>query len=236
MIDARQVPLVPFTEPATIRLISTAYIDEPAMQPLADSETELEILEKIEGLTSARHGVIGSLPESVNPEELVTEHHGYGWSYVNAAFCYTRLTGNRFNGPERGAWYATWGEGAVETAQAEVAWHLTRELEAAGTYENITAYRELIAGFTTSFHDLRDFGGEQVFDPDPEVGYGASQRLAASLLHDHKSNGVLYPSVRHSGGRCLAAFRPFIVQDVRQGDTWQFTWTGEPQPHITKLN
>ena len=241
MIDARQVPLTPFTEPATIRLISTAYIDEPAMQPLADNQDELDLLESLEGLTSARRGVIGSLPEGVAPEELVTEHHGYGWTHVNAAFCYTRLTGNRFNGPERGAWYATWGEDAVETAQAEVAWHLTRELAAAGTYENTTAYRELIAGFTTSFHDLRGFGGDPIFDPDPKIGYGAGQRLAASLFHEEKSNGVLYPSVRRpsdrqGGGLCLAAFRPSIVQDVRQGNAWQFIWSGEPQPRITKLN
>jgi len=71
----------------------------------------------------------------------------------NAAFCYTRATGNRFNGPERGAWYASHGYLAVETAQAEVAWHLTRELEATGVFENVTAYRELLAGFTTRLHD-----------------------------------------------------------------------------------
>ena len=62
-------------------------------------------------------------------------------------------TGNRFNAPERGSWYASDGDLAFGSAQAEVAWHLTRELEATGVFENVTAYRELLAGFTTRLHD-----------------------------------------------------------------------------------
>lgn len=82
------------------------------------------------GLTSARRSLSMPLPGGLHPGELLTEAAGYGWTLVNAAFCYTRATGNRFNGPERGAWYAAYGKLAVETAQAEVTWHLTRELEA----------------------------------------------------------------------------------------------------------
>ena len=42
------------------------------------------------------------LPAGVAREELLSELHGYGWTYVNAAFCHTRATGNRFNGPSAG--------------------------------------------------------------------------------------------------------------------------------------
>ena len=169
----------------------------------------------------------------MNPDELLTEHHGYGWTYVNAAFCYTRETGNRFNGPDRGAWYATWGEDRIETAHAEVAWHLTRELEATGILENITAYRELNASFATQFHDSSDFPDEDILNAAPEVGYPAGQRFAAELFA-HGSNGLVYPSVRKEGGTCLAAFRPHLVQNVRQGDTWKLEWSGTPFPEITK--
>jgi RES domain len=51
-----------------------------------------------------------------------------GANFINAAFVYFRPRElNRFNGPGRGAWYAAL---AVETCQAEVAFHLARELNA----------------------------------------------------------------------------------------------------------
>lgn len=233
MIDISIVPTVPFNHTDTIRLISTAYIDEPAMSPLVDDEDELGFLEDLEGLTSARHGASVILPSGVYPDELLTERHGYGWTYVNAAFCHTRPTGNRFNGPERGAWYATWGEAALETAHAEVNWHLSKELEAVGIYVNVTCYRELIAAFATELSDLTSLKNETVFNPDPVIGYPAGQALATNLRAGD-ANGIIYPSVRLAGGRCLAAFRPNLVQNIRQGDCWEFVWSGMPDPAIEK--
>lgn len=232
MIDPNQVPVTQFTAPDTIRLISTAYIDEPAIQPLADDPDELAFLEELEGMTSARQGRGVPLPAGVSPNELQTEQSGYGWTYVNAAFCYTRSTGNRFNGPDRGAWYAAWGDQAIETAQQEVSWHLTRELEAVGIFENLTTYRELIAGFTTGLHDLRDIADEVLFNTDPTIAYPASQALAGQL-RGIGSNGVLYPSARRPEGHCLASFRPSNVQNIRQGSTWMFEWGGKPAPTIS---
>ena len=232
MIRASDLEDVEFTDPATVRLISTAYIDEPAMAPLADDEEDLAILEEIEGLTSARQTVSLPVPGGLSAAELPTEADGYGWTYVNAAFCYTRATGNRFNGPERGAWYASHGVLGVETAQAEVAWHLTRELEATGVFENVTVYRELLAGFTSRFHDLAGKTGEDVLSPDPGVAYPAGQALARDVLASG-GNGLLYPSARLEDGQCLVALRPHLVQNVRQGDTWVFEWSGSADPVIS---
>ena len=233
MIRAEDLDRVDFTDPTTIRLISTAYIDEPAMAPLADEEDDLAILEEIEGLTSARRTVTLPVPGGLDPAELLTAAAGYGWTYINAAFCYTRATGNRFNGPERGAWYASYGEDAALTAQAEVSWHLTRELEATGVFENLTAYRELLAGFTTRLHDLTDRAGDAVMSPEPHIAYPIGQTLAQDVLGSG-GNGLLYPSTRRDGGRCLVAFRPHLVQNVRQGDTWNFEWKGDASPEITR--
>lgn len=172
------------------------------------------------------------MPGGLTPAELLTEADGYGWTYVNAAFSYTRATGNRFNGPKRGAWYASHGELAVETAQAEVAWHLTRELEATGVFENITAYRELIAGFTSRFHDLAGKEGEDALSPDPAFAYAVGRAQARDVLGSG-GNGLLYPSARHRDGQCLVALRPHMVQNVRQGDTWVFEWSGHREPAIS---
>ena len=227
------LPVRDFTDAATIRLISTAYIDEPAMAPLADTSEELDFLAEIEALTSARQTGELPVPDGIHPLELQNERHGYGWTYVNAAFCYTRAEGSRFNGPERGAWYAAYGEDAASTTHAEVAFHLTRELQATGCLENITSYRELLAGFTTRFHDLSGCEVEACLGPDPAIAYPAGQSLAREILWAG-GNGVLYPSVRKSGGRCLAAFRPNLVQNIRQGETWVFEWSGSLEPVISK--
>lgn len=234
MIGCAGLPVVDFVNGSTIRLISTAYITEPALAPLVDSEEEQRILEEVEAMTSARQGSIVSVPAGVNPDELLNQTHGFGWSYVNAAFCYTRATGNRFNGPERGAWYAAYGRSAAKTAQAEVSWHLTRELSNVGVFENVTAYRELVAGFATRFHDLRDLRDQDFLAADIDIAYPAGQALARTITQ-HGGNGVLYPSVRHGSGQCLAAFRPHLVQNVRLGQTWHFEWQGTPRPAITKI-
>lgn len=231
MIRATDIEEVEFTDPTTVRLISTALIGEAAMTPLADDDDELAILEEIERLTSARQTAILPIPGGLNPAELLTEADGYGWTYINAAFCYTRATGSRFNGPERGAWYAGCGGTAVVTAQMEVSWHLTRELAATGVYQNITVYRELFAGFTARLHDLNGNEGDDALNADPAVAYPAGQILAQDVLASG-GNGFLYPSVRNTGGNCLVALRPRLVQNVRQGDTWLFEWTGQPDPII----
>ncbi len=233
MINAADLQSRDFTSNHTIRLIPTAYIDEPALSPLADSDDELDLLAEIEGLTSARLQPPLSIPGGVEPSELLSPAHGYGWSYVNAAFCYTHAEGNRFNGAERGAWYAAYGKNATQTAQAEVAWHLTRELENTGIFENTTAYRKLIAGFNAPFHDLTAHPQSTALDPSPAIAYPAGQALARTLLASG-GNGLLYPSVRHADGHCIAALRPHLVQNIRQGDQWVFTWSGTAIPEIIR--
>jgi hypothetical protein len=66
-------------------------------------------------------------------------------------------------------------------------------------------------------------------DPD---SYVESQALAERLLAA-ESLGVIYPSVRHHSGTCVACFRPALVANVRRGKTYRFTWDGDPTPTIT---
>lgn len=212
-------------DPATVRLISTAYIVEPALTPLCDTDEELRILEALEGLSSARLAP-ARMPAGVDPAELLNPAAGFGYTYVNAAFCYVKPDGNRFNDGTRGAWYAGIDDGASLTAQAEVVFHLTRELDNVGIYENITAYRELLAGIIGPFHDLRGMSDEPALSPDIVTAYPAGQRLARKILAEG-GNGVIYPSARRAGGVCLAAFRPHLIQNVRHGDVVTFEWRGK---------
>lgn len=228
----RGLPSIELAETTTIRLISTAYIDEPAMRPLADDERDLDFLAEIEHLTSIRQDADIPLPSGVKRSELLNEAHGYGWTYANAAFCYTRPSGNRFNGSERGAWYAAWGHNACETAIEEVSYHLTRELDNVGVYDNITDYKELLASFIGPFIDLRNSSGADYLDPNVTIGHPAGQVLAREIRMAGGS-GIVYPSIRRMGGMCLAAFRPNLIQNIRPGATWRLTWNGSRSPSIT---
>ncbi len=62
MTDWQEIPQTDFTDPDPIRLIATAYIDEPAMAPLADTAEDLAVLEALEGLTSRRRALAMPLP------------------------------------------------------------------------------------------------------------------------------------------------------------------------------
>ena len=148
---------------------------------------------------------------------------------VNAAFSHPHPSGGRFNGPERGAWYAGF---EPETAQAEVAHHRWIELSEVGWLEEEATYVEYRADFSAEFHDLR---GRREFRAclDPS-SYVSSQRLAAELL-EAGSLGVVYPSIRRPKGTCVACFRPALVGNVRQGARFRFRWSGSPSPEIERV-
>jgi hypothetical protein len=62
---------------------------------------------------------------------------------VNAAFTHAYSTGSRFNLADRGAWYAAF---ALETSQAEVAFHKAQELqEIDWRYDVVVTYADYLA-------------------------------------------------------------------------------------------
>jgi RES domain-containing protein len=215
----------------TVRLISTGRLKDPVLLPLAANHGALEDLAILESATNGRLVAQESgLPE-LDSRELVFGRAGF--TFINAAFTHTRPGGNRFNDEARGAWYCGFD---ADTAIKEVSYHLTRELEAIDRFENVTDYGELIADFFGSFHDMRNADAkiEPALHQDPAIGYPAGQSLARQLRLDHTSNGIVYPSVRHSGGTCLACFRPDLVQNLRQGGIWRLEWQGKPIPSVTR--
>jgi hypothetical protein len=215
----------------TVRLVSTGHLKGPVLLPLAANHGALDALASLDSVTNSRLQAQDTGLAGLDSRELVFGRPGY--TLINAAFTYTRPGGNRFNGEDRGAWYCGF---ETETALGEVSYHLTRELSAIGRFENSTDYAELTADFFGSFHDLRgaDRGAEAALDQDPAIAYPAGQQLAERLRTEAASNGIVYPSARRAGGTCLAAFRPDLVQNLRQGGIWQLAWRGTPSPSITR--
>ena len=213
----------------TVRLVSSARLRDAVLLGLVDAEDQAALAE-IEGATSGRLVAEARGSAGLDSHELV-----YGVphaAHINAAFAYARPRAlNRFNGPERGAWYAAL---ELETSLAEVSFHLTRFLAETGLFEAVVDYAEFYASFAGEFIDLRDTPRHPALDPDIVVGYSAGNALAdAARLRG--LNGIIYPSVRRAGGTCLAALFPHAVQSVAQGDVYRLRWKGAPEPVVERI-
>jgi RES domain-containing protein len=204
----------------THRLIPYRYSDrgKPILNLLAqDDDDLLSDLTELEGATNDRLlGESGKLP-GISSIELVS---GFRLAHiVNASFTHAHPFGGRFNSPARGAWYAAF---EMQTAQAEVAFHRAAELKEVGwKAKEVSSYIDYVADFRHEFHDIRgDSDFADCLDPN---SYAASQTLGLTLLTSG-SAGIVYPSVRHKAGVCIACFRPPLVLNVREGPMVRFTF------------
>jgi RES domain-containing protein len=202
----------------THRLIPSKYSAGGAsvLARIADDDAHLQDIFDLDNATNDRLKAESNLLPGIGVDELV-----FGvpcCRIVNAAFCHAQPLGSRFNGPDRGAWYAAF---ELPTAQAEVAFHKGVELAEVGwTGESVT-YDDYLADFSAELHDLRAAANfKRCLDPE---SYVASQQLAEQLLAEG-SLGLVYPSVRREKGTCLACFRPALVMNVRKDNTWRFSW------------
>lgn len=211
----------------THRLIPSKHSvpEESVLNDIAENDTELGDIFDLDNLTNDRLLAENSLLPGIGIDELVFRVPYY--RIVNASFSHAHPLGGRFNGPDRGAWYAGF---ELETAQAEVAFHKSVDLAEVGVFEDETTFDDYLADFSGEFHDLRQQSAEtsQWLDPN---SYIESQTLAERLL-DAGSLGVVYPSVRQAGGTCIACFRPALVTNVRRGCTVRYRWSGTPTPTV----
>ena len=112
------------------RLIPSKYHvgGDSVLARIASDDAHLADIFDLDHATNDRLLAENRLLPGIGVHELV-----FGVPYyriVNAAFTHAHPLGSRFNGPDRGAWYAAF---AVETAQAEVAFHKTTEYAASTT-------------------------------------------------------------------------------------------------------
>lgn len=205
----------------TKRLVPSKYAPDgaSALARIADDDEHLRDIFDLDHATNERLLGEHDLLPGIGIDELVS---GMPYAHiVNAAYCHAHPLGSRFNGPDRGAWYAAFD---LETAQAEVAYHKAIELAEVGwAQDEEISYDVYLADFSAQMHDVRrDDRFTDCLAPD---SYVASQALAQRLLADG-SLGIVYPSVRRARGVCLACFRPALVMNVRKSDTYRFEWQG----------
>ncbi|MGL3606168.1 RES family NAD+ phosphorylase [Rhizobium sp. G187] len=221
------IPVATLAFPKTVRLVSTARLREAVLASLVDTSDELAELAEIEAATSSRLQAQATGISGLAANELVYDvPHAH---FINACFAYAKpREPNRFNGANRGAWYSAL---VVETCLAEISFHMTSFLSHTGVFEAVVEYAEMFSSVSGDFVDLRAVPDHPALDPDKARGYPLGNALADDTRRAG-ANGIIYPSVRHSGGTCFAVLRPAAVQSVRQGDVYRLVWSGKPTPVI----
>ena len=224
----RHPPITSLRQLNTHRLIPSRYLPagDSVLTRIADDDAHLRAIFELDAATNDRLLAERGAGPGIGPDELLAAVPNA--AIVNAAFAHPHPLGARFNGPDRGAWYAAF---EIETAQTEVGFHKTVELAEIGMPDESVTYDDILADVRADVHDLRGARGFRAcLAPD---SYEASQALAADLLA-HGSLGIVYPSVRHGGGTCLACFRPALVTHVRRAGRWRLTWRAGRGPAVAR--
>jgi RES domain-containing protein len=222
------VPLMQIRLENTHRLIPSRYPSAGIFDTIAEPD-DLEMIIELEGWTNDRVSAeLGMMRRIPSVEWVVGRPMA---SVIMAAFCHPDPRGARFNSGDLGAWYAA---RSLTTAHAEVIHHRTIELEEIGVVDARMQVREYLADMDAVFHDIR--GVNPAFEPLYHPNSYAASQAFAHPLRASGSNGVLYRSVRHPGGECVACFRPLLVTNVRQAAHFEYRWSGTRTPTITPMS
>ena len=86
-------------------------------------------------------------------------------------------------------------------------------------------FREIVLDIEGALHDLRS--GDRLYEPllDPD-DYARSQAFAREI-RQARSEGIVYPSVRCTGGECAGLFYPDLASHAVQGRHLDYHWNGE---------
>ena len=220
VIDPDTAPVAQIVWPKAVRVIRSLSppidlfedIADPADWPLlisAEMKTNPRLMESIGNL------------DLVPPERRVA---GPGASYLMAPFTHvSRDRPSRFSDGSFGVLYAG---NSFRVALFETVFHhgrfMARTKERAGW---TSQFREIILMVEARLHDLRgggDLAFHSVLDPDSYVKsqpFGARLRAAGS-------NGIIYPSLRYTGGECVGLFYPDCAKNPVQGRHLDYHWDG----------
>jgi hypothetical protein len=205
-------PLAPAPEP-TYRLVPSKFPPIGLIDTVATA-ADMEVVLDLVGWTNDR--LVAERASLLPRSEGVFGRPNS--SVVMAAFLHVAPGGMRFNNNDVGAWYAA---AETVTAIAEVAHHLRREAVATGLPTMSRTYRCYLADLAGTYVDLRERGTEmpEIFATD---SYAESQRFGETVRATDNA-GILYASVRRTGGLNIVGYRPSLILNVRQGDHFEIT-------------
>jgi hypothetical protein len=214
----RSIPITSETWRPTFRLIPSRFPPVLAFDRVADP-ADLDAVFYVEGLTNDRlREELGEL-HLVDPEDRVA---GDGSTPIMAAFTHLNPNGSRFSDGSYGVYYAARSE---ETALRETIHHRECFMRESNEPAMDLDMRMYYSDLNGDLHDIRKHrkSNTEWYDPDD---YTASQ-LVGQKLKAGGSFGILYQSVRHDGGECVAVLRPPVLSPCIQGPHYTYVWDGK---------
>lgn len=199
------------------RIVPSRFPPISLFEDVADP-ADLEAVYAIEAMTNDRLREEAGELRLVPPEDRVS---GPGTTAIMAAFTHLNPEGDRFTDGSYGVFYASH---SVETAVAETTHTRARFLAATDEPAQELDMRVYAVDLTADLHDIRSLRSDHPALYDP-VHYAASQHFAAGL-RAAGSDGIVYQSVRHDGGECVAVFRPRLLSNCRQERHLCYVWDG----------
>jgi len=148
---------------------------------------------------------------------------GNGATVVMAAFTHIGQKA-RFNDETFGVYYAGRSQ---ETAIRETVHQRAIIAEEAGLSPTEFSMRVYIGTVKKYLHDVRAPKYKYLHDKNPKPEDHPEAQSFALQIREAGSWGLLYNSVRHKGGECIAVFRPPAVSLPTQGGHLVYVWNGK---------
>ena len=200
------------------RVIRTIYPPIHLFEDVADP-ADWELLARAEAKLNPR------VRDQVGDLSLIPVHRrlsGPTASLAMAAFTHTSTDRpNRFSDGSFGVWYCgdRW-----QVAVAETVFHFEEFMRATDEPAGDADFRGLVATISGDFQDIRsDPAYTDCHDPN---SWDAGQKLGRQI-HSVEGDGVIYNSVRWSGGSAAAIFWPNLVSiPINQAQQYRYRWDG----------
>jgi hypothetical protein len=208
------------------RIIPSTYPPINFFEDLVNPD-EMETLWEIESLTNER------LQHEVGELFLVPKIDrisGPGSSVIMAAF--THLSpdrATRFTDGQFGVYYAAFSK---ETAIRETVYHRERFMRSTNELACEITMRVYEGKIIKPLHDIRGNQYKKLHHPDSYI----DSQLFGHKLKKLNSWGLIYNSVRHAGGHCIAAFRPPAVSIPSPHSHIKYIWNGEKISDVLEMN
>ncbi len=198
------------------RIVSSEFPPINFFEQLVDPDL-MDELYYIESLTNERlrheAGDIAMVPV----EDRIS---GPGSSPVMAAFTHISINRpSRFSYGNYGVYYAA---KSLTTAIEETKFHRAIFLAYTNEEPGEIDMRVYTGKVIKPMHDIRMKGYESLHNPDD---WTAGQAFGQQM-HESRSWGLVYNSVRDQGGQCIAVFRPPGISVPVQGAHLSYVWNG----------
>ena len=192
------------------------------------SPADFDALYALEAMTNERlRDEVGDISLVPADERLF----GEGCTAIMAAFTHLNPQGSRFSDGSYGVFYCARKR---DTAIAETRHHAALFMQATDEPPMRLQMRLYSVQAKGKVADLRQASQAEprIVDPDD---YAYAQGIGRTLRAEGVQ-GILYPSVRHVAGECLAAFRTTLLKNCQHAAYLEYNWNGQGIDGVFEIN